>query len=184
MENEKISSKIEDYIKSKSYQQRFKKFRGRGQSVNAHLHTMKEVHDLLSKLMKQPDEWSGVYDQFRYIADEEIKQYRNNLGHNPIQGTMELNHEKLIPNPKKLFEYALWSNIFKGKEEDFIPIDQCVTDLLTRLCKLSDQIWAHMIDLMENISSNASYQDLLNQARSRKYLFEHLANQVRFLFTR
>lgn len=169
--NEKeVISKIQDYIKSKSYQTGFRKFKGRGQPVGAPLHNIEEIHDLLSKLMKQPDEWSGVYHEFRNLADQEIKAYRNNLAHNPIQGTIELNHEKLIPKPKKLFEYALWRNVFKGKEEDFMSVDLCINDLLTRLCRFSDRIWARMIDLMESISGNASYQGLLNQGRSEKVL--------------
>lgn len=178
LNNEKIESKIRDYIKSKSYQNRFKKFKDRGQAVGAPLHNIGEVHDLLSTLVKQPDEWSKVYREFRNISDQEIKRYRNNLAHNPIQGTIELNHEKLIPKAQKLFEYPLWRNVFKGKEEDFISVDQCINDLLTRLCDLSDRIWAHMIELMESISANSSYQDLLNQLPSEKVLARGKSSEI------
>lgn len=162
-------NRIKSYVEDGDYTKDLNRFKRKGQSVSKTFHTIRDVVPSLSLIVANNEGWTNCYSKFKILSDQEIRRYRNTLAHNPIQGTKELNRDKLLPKIEKLSDYTLWSNVFKGDDADFVNIDQLIEDLTNQLADTADSLWEHLIQMMSVMVKVSKYKELLETSGSKGF---------------
>lgn len=162
-------NRIKNYVEDGAYTKDLNRFKRKGQSVNMTFHTIRDIVPSLSLIVTNNEDWTNCYSKFNTLSNQEIRRYRNTLAHNPIQGTKELNRDKLLPKKEKLSDYALWSNVFKGDEADFVNVDQLIEDLTNQLADTANGLWEHLIQMMSVMAKVSKYKEFLETSGSKGF---------------